>query len=92
MGQNSSLKPTPVIEEALDILDIYRQEAGLSLGELWLRYFEIGGMSTAFELEAFLLGVLAPTGYDHDVIAHALNERFWELGANHPVAYMADLS
>jgi hypothetical protein len=74
-------------EEAHDVLDAYRQEAGLSHGELWLRYFEIGGMSTAFELEAFLLGVLAPTTHDHDVIVHAINERFSELGANHPVAY-----
>ena len=44
-------------------------------------------MSTAFELEAYLYGVLAPSTYDHDLIAHALNERFVELGGNHPVAY-----
>ena len=74
-----------------DALDGYRQEAGLSHGELWLRYFEMGGMSTAFELEAFLLGVLVPSGYDHDVIAQALNERFVELGGNHPVPYSADI-
>jgi hypothetical protein len=79
-------------DNALDALDTYRQEAGLSQGELWMRYFEMGGMSTAFELEAFLLGVLAPSAYDHDVIAHALNERFSELGANHPVAYHGDVN
>jgi hypothetical protein len=77
---------------ALDALDTYRQEAGLSQGELWMRYFEMGGMSTAFELEAFLLGVLVPTPYDHDVIAHALNERFSEMGGDHPVAYLGDVS
>ena len=33
-------------ERALDVLDAYRQEARLSHGELWLRYFELGGMST----------------------------------------------
>jgi hypothetical protein len=74
-------------EPAVDQLDSYRQEAGLSHGELWLRYFELGGMSTGFELEAFLFGVLAPSDHDHDVIAHALNERFVELGGNHPVSY-----
>jgi hypothetical protein len=74
-------------EPAIDQLDSYRQEAGLSHGELWLRYFELGGMSTGFELEAFLFGVLAPSDHDHDVIAHALNERFVEMGGNHPVAY-----
>jgi hypothetical protein len=68
-------------------LDVARQEAGLSHGELWLRYFELGGMSTALELEAILYGALRPATHDHDVIAHALNERFSELGGNHPVPY-----
>jgi hypothetical protein len=31
-----------------------------------------------------------PTGHDYDVIAHALNERFVELGGNHPVPYVED--
>jgi hypothetical protein len=71
----------------IDELDHFRQEAGLSHGELWLRYFELGGMSTGLQLEAFLYGMASPTDHDHDVIAHALNERFVELGMNHPVAY-----
>jgi hypothetical protein len=74
--------------EARHLLDSYRQEAGLSHGELWLRYFEIGGMSTGFELEAYLSGTLLPSPYDRDVIAHALNERFAELGTDHPVRYL----
>ena len=77
-------------EHALGELDTFRQEAGLSLGELWLRYFELGGMSTGLELEAFLFGALEPSPHDHDVIAHALNERFVELGGNHPVPYLED--
>jgi hypothetical protein len=81
-----------MLEPAVCLLDTYRQEAGLSFGELWLRYFELGGMSTGFELEAFLFGMVAPSDHDHDVIAHALNERFSELGANHPVAYLKDVS
>jgi hypothetical protein len=76
-----------VSEPPIDLLDSYRQRAGLSHGELWLRYFELGGMSTGFELEAYLYGVLAPSDHDHDVIAHALNERFVEIGGNHLVAY-----
>jgi len=61
-----------------------------SHGELWMRYFELGGMSTALQLEAFLYGALRPTANDYDVVAHALNERFVELGGNHPVAYSED--
>jgi hypothetical protein len=75
--------------DARDVLDSYRQEAGLSHSELWLRYFEMGGMSTGFELEAYLLGALVPSPYDRNVIATALNERFSELGANHPVRYVS---
>ena len=77
-------------EPPADQLDAYRGDAGLSHGELWFRYFELGGMSTALEVEAFLYGALEPTRHDHDVIAHALNERFSELGGNHPVPYVED--
>ena len=73
-----------------DVLDRSRQAAGLSHSELWMRYFALGGMSTALELEAFLYGALEPSSHDHDVIAHALNERFVELGGNHPVPYADD--
>ncbi len=76
--------------EKPDTLDCFRQQADLSRGELWLRYFELGGMSTALELEAFLYGALKPSSHDYDVIAHALNERFVELGGNHPVPYDGD--
>ena len=71
-----------------DVLDAYCQEAGLSLGELWLRYFELGGMSAGFELEAFLQGLEVPSVYDHDVIALAINERLVELGGRAAVPYL----
>jgi hypothetical protein len=79
-------------DRAVNELDTFRQEAGLSHGELWLRYFELGGMSTGLELEAFLYGVLLPSSHNHDVIAHAINERFVELGKNHPVAYSNEVN
>jgi hypothetical protein len=78
-------------EAPRDQLDAYRGNAGLTHGELWLRYFELGGMSSALEVEAFLYGALDPTDHDHDVIAHALNERFVEMGENHPVPYAEDV-
>ena len=77
-------------ERPIDELDRFRRKAGLSHGELWLRYFELGGMSTGFELEAFLYGILSPSTHDRDVIAHAINERFVELGGNHPVNYSSE--
>jgi len=72
---------------AHDSLDIARQAAGLSQNELWVRYFALGGMTPALELEAVCHGAMVATDPDYDRIAHALNERFTELGRNHPVPY-----
>ena len=73
-----------------DRLDQGRRGAGLTHGELWLRYFTLGGMSSALQVEAFCYGALQPSDHDHNVIAHAINERFSELGGDHPVAYTDD--
>lgn len=73
-----------------DTLDRARRDAMLTIGALWLRYFELGGMGTALELEAYLYGALQPTEHEYDVLAHTLNERFVELGGNHPIPYSED--
>jgi hypothetical protein len=62
-----------------------RLRAHLTHSELWLRYFELGGMSTAIELEAFLFGALVASDHDNDVIDHALYERFVELDSDVPL-------
>ena len=82
MGQRVA-SPAGGLEQA-------RRDAGLSLSELWLRYFELGGMSSPLELEALLHGALVATAHDGDVIAVALNERFHELGRDHPMPYSTD--
>ncbi|MBV8950766.1 MAG: hypothetical protein JOZ99_07820 [Actinobacteria bacterium] len=71
-------------------LDEYRREAGLSMSDLWLRYFALGGMSTPVELEAYVLGALQPTRHEHNLVAHAINERCLERGDDHPVPYADD--
>ena len=71
-------------------LERARVDVGLSHSELWFRYFELGGMSTALELEAYLYDALAPTDHDRDLIAVALNERHAELGGDHPIPYSDD--
>lgn len=77
------IRSTSVLEQA-------RLEVGLSNSDLWFRYFELGGMSTALELEAYLHEALTPTSHDRDLVATALNERFSELGGDHPVPYSDD--
>jgi hypothetical protein len=73
-----------------EILDSHRRDADLTHRQLWLRYFELGGTASGVELEAILYGAIVPSVHDHDVIAHALNERFVEMGGNHPVPYLED--
>src|SRR2546421_8218125 len=70
-----------------DVLDRARRQATLSQFELWMRYFELGGMDSPLELDGYLLGALQPTTHEHDLLVHALNERFAELGRGHPVPY-----
>lgn len=69
-------------------LEQFRRDAGLSRGELWMRYFELGGMSTALQLEGFLHGSLVPLPHDHDIVALALNEHFEQIGRGRPVPYL----
>jgi hypothetical protein len=76
--------------EPLEILELARRELGLSVDDLWMRYFALGGMSSALEIEAYLLGALVTPSNVHDRIAVALNERFAELDRDHPVPYSAD--
>ena len=77
-------------EQANAALDDARKDAGLTQGELWLRYFELGGMSMPLEVEAYLFGLVTPSTHDREVLVHALNERFTELGRNHPVPHADD--
>lgn len=72
---------------AHDSLDLARKDAGLTQHDLWVRYFALGGSTPALDLEAVCCGAMIATDLDHDRIAHALNERFTEMGRNHPVPY-----
>lgn len=75
---------------ASEAFDDARVDAGLSQEQLWMRYFGIGGMAPPLELEAIVNGAMLTNERDQDRIAHALNERFTELGRNHPVPYSND--
>ena len=76
--------------DQLDILERARREVGLSIADLWMRYFALGGMSTALELEAILFNALVADVHDRDVLTVAINERFAEMGGDHPIPYSDD--
>jgi hypothetical protein len=63
------------------VLETARQDVGLSQGDLWLRYFALGGNAMPTEFEAFLSGVLEPAATEYDILVQALNERSMELGS-----------
>jgi hypothetical protein len=79
------------VEDVIDPLEAARRELSLSVSDLWWRYFAVGGMSTELEVEAILYRALVPTGPDRDILAVALNERFRELGGDHPIPYSDDV-
>ena len=76
--------------EIVDVLKQARRDLGLSVDDLWLRYFALGGVNVALEVEAILFGALVSDDHNRDLIAVALNERFFELGRDHAVRYAGD--
>jgi hypothetical protein len=51
----------------------------LTVAELWLRYFALGGHASEMEVDAYLNGALALPAFQHDMLAHAINERLDEV-------------
>lgn len=71
-------------------LEQARVAAGLSVDDLWIRYFGNGGTATAEELERFLAGAPWPGSLQFDIVVSALNDRFTEIDLDHPVPYASD--
>lgn len=68
-------------------LDAARRAAGLSIDQLWIRYFGNGGTATEVEFAEFLASHTWPGSLQYDIAVSALNDRFTELHRNHPVPY-----
>ena len=74
---------------AHQVLDAGRAMAHMSLDDLWLAYFALGGAARPDELARYLAGGGGPM--DYDVVAQAINERFVDRGGDHPVPYHDEL-
>jgi hypothetical protein len=76
---------------AHEILESARSMAGMSFDELWLAYMALGGNCPPLEVRTYLEGGGSSEPehdrVDYDILAHALNERFFDQGADHPVPY-----
>ncbi|WP_107657036.1 hypothetical protein [Nocardia suismassiliense] len=51
----------------------------LTVNELWLRYFALGGIIGRMEMEAYLSGLMELPSLQHDMLALAINERLDEI-------------
>ncbi|WP_255405403.1 hypothetical protein [Sinomonas sp. R1AF57] len=49
-------------------------EAGLKIGDVWLRYFSLSGAAGEYELEAYLSGLVTLPPIQRDLVSHAVNE------------------
>ena len=59
----------------------------LTHDQLWISYFGLGGTAQPGRLVAYLEGSAQLTRDQHNVVVHALNEEFAELGQGYPVPY-----
>jgi len=73
------------------ILEAARVQADMTFDDLWVAYFALGGLSSPETVRSYLGGSGVPL-VDHDVLTHAINEKFVSLGGNHPVPYADDLT
>ena len=64
----------------------------LTVEELWLRYFSLGGDAGKVEIEAYLAGLMPLSSLQHNILAHAVNERLDELGPPRRAPYRSDSS
>lgn len=68
-----------------------RELAGLSVHDLWVAYWSIGGMATPQVLMSYLDGTHEPEAGDYDVVAQAINDQFVDRQMDHPVPYADEL-
>jgi hypothetical protein len=64
---------------------------GWTTSDLWVAATGIGGSFTRPDVEAIAAGRRPATPVEHDILVSALNDRFVDLGQDHPLAYWPGL-
>jgi hypothetical protein len=67
------------------------QRSGLRHGDLWLRYFSIGGTVGEYEVDAYIQSLFSLPPSQRDLLAHAANELIDELPPPPRAPYLQDL-
>lgn len=73
------------------MLKLNAERTGLTLEQLWLRYFAIGGSCGLIEVEAHLLGMMTLPVGECDMLAHAANEHLDDVDRQARIPYSRDL-
>ena len=68
-------------------LEAARLQLDLSMRDLWVRCFGLGGVLTEIELGDALLNQEQFSVLEYDIVAQALNEVHMGAGGDHPVGY-----
>lgn len=74
-------------DEQRRLLAVGYQRAELTLEQLWLRFFALGGDAGLMEVEAHLHGLMPLPAPQRDILARTVNERLDELGWSRRVPY-----
>ncbi|MEG9249981.1 GAF domain-containing protein [Arthrobacter sp. Soc17.1.1.1] len=56
------------------LITLALSKAGVTVSELWVRYYAVGGKVSEFEVQAYLGGLLVLPGSERNVLADAMNE------------------
>ncbi|MBB5957978.1 hypothetical protein FHS29_004586 [Saccharothrix tamanrassetensis] len=63
------------------------RHAQLTIDELWIRYFALGGEVGLIDIDAYVHGISGLPPLQRDILAHAVNERLDELTPPHRADY-----
>jgi hypothetical protein len=58
------------------------EAAPLTLEQIWIKYFGIGGKAGLTEVQAYIYGAFSLPPIERDILAHALNETLNTLGVD----------
>jgi len=72
---------------AVPDIEAGRRHLGMSPQDVWVGYFAVGGNGSQAEVREWLSSAVRLPAREHDLLAQALNDRFTEIGLNHPLRY-----
>lgn len=95
MAERDKNKPHPsdqLEQEQSRLLRNAMTSSCITSGDLWLRYFSLGGNVGEYEVDAYVQSLLSLPPHQRDLIAHAANELIDELPSAPRAPYLKDLA